>query len=265
MNHTPPIFIDEGSHTIAFFALDNPQTLVIFIHGFNGRLINTWGEFPDFIRLNNDFKNADILFYGYDSLKNPAAQSSQNLYNSLSNLTENSTNAWGIERAFINESFKYEQIVLVAHSLGALVLRKALLLAKRDHKEWLDSCKMILFAPAHHGFKMRNLIFESLSSIETILSGLGLISFPVLENLKPNSFIIQNLLHDSMQLLDKKQGNFTIADQIIWSKEEEIVRNEHFGQDPIPLLVENKAHHAICKPDSQYLIPYHLVVKSLYA
>ena len=265
MFHTPPIFIEEGLHTTAFFTIHQPKTLVIFVHGFNGKSVETWGKFPELIRTNDDFKYADVVFYGYDSVRAQANNSALKFYTSLLKLSDISPNKWGIERDFIKTNFRYNNILIVAHSLGAIVVRRALILAKTENKEWIKSCKMILFAPAHRGARIQKLVTESLPSIGKILTGLGFITIPILDDLKPNSVTLNNLLHDSLHLLKNKQGDFTIASQIIWANKEIIVHNEQFCKDPIPVLVEDKCHTTICKPDDTYLTPYQIVVNSLIA
>jgi len=124
---------------------------------------------------------------------------------------------------------------------------------------------MVLFAPAHRGARIQKLVIESLPSIGKILTGLGFITIPILDDLKPNSVTLNNLLHDSLHLLKNKQGDFTIASQIIWANKEIIVHNEQFCKDPIPVLVEDKCHTTICKPDDTYLTPYPIVLNSLIA
>jgi hypothetical protein len=138
--------------------------------------------------------------------------------------------------------------------LGAIVVRRALILAKTENKEWIKNCKMILFVPAHRGARIQKLVTESLPSIGKILTGLGFITIPILDDLKPNSVTLNNLLHDSLHLL-----------KIIWANKEIIVHNEQFCKDPIPVLVEDKCHTTICKPDDTYLTPYQIVVNSLLA
>jgi len=265
MNHTPPIFLTEGVHSTAFLTIHPPKILVVFVHGFNGKSVETWGKFPELIRNNSDFINADVVFYGYESLKAQANNSALRFYNSLLKFTDNSPNEWGIHRDFVKQDFKYSKILIVAHSLGAIVVRRALLLAQSETKNWLKNCEMVLFAPAHRGARIQKLVTESLPAIGKILSGLGFITIPILDDLKPDSLTIQNLIQDSLNLLKNKQGDFTIATQIIWANKEIVVHNEQFCNDPVPVLIDNKSHSSVCKPDEDYLTPYQIVVNSLQA
>ncbi len=264
MSHTPPIFIKQGKNTTAYLTLDNPSNLVIFVHGFNGKATGTWDEFPSLIRTNNEFSNSDIIFYGYDSLKGQANNNAVKFYNLLKSVCENSPNKLGFKRDNIDETFTYDRVLIVSHSLGAIVARRALLNAKVENKIWLDKCRMVLFAPAHRGTRIINPFTESLPTIGKILAGIGLITIPVLDDLRPNSQTIQNLIADSQNYLNLNEGNFTIAHNVIWADNEIIVHNDQFCSDPIATILNNKSHKTVCKPKPiTFIEPYTIVVNAL--
>lgn len=263
MSHTPPIFITQGKNSSAFLTLDNPTNLVIFVHGFNGKATGTWDEFPELIRSNNDFENVDVIFYGYDSLKGQVNNNAVRFYNLLTSVCENSPNRLGFKRSNIADDFRYQRILVIAHSLGAIVVRRALLNAKSENKAWLANCKMILFAPAHKGARIQNLIMESLPSVGKILAGLGLLRIPVLDDLRPTSQAILNLIADSQVYLNQNIGEFTIAHKVIWANNEIVVHNDQFCNDPVATLIDNKSHTSVCKPRPDYLDPYQIVINAL--
>lgn len=263
MNHTPPIFLKQGKNTSAFLTIDKPKNLVIFVHGFNGKATGTWGEFPDLIRNTNDFVNSDVIFYGYDSLKGQANNNAVTFYSFLNYICENSPNNLGYKRHHLEDDFRYQQILIVAHSLGAIVVRRALLNANTENKFWLPNCKMVLFAPAHKGARIQNLIIESLPSVGKIITGLGLLKIPVLDDLRPTSQTILNLIADSQYYLNQNKGQFTIAHKVIWANNEVVVHNDQFCNDPPPTLIDNKSHSSVCKPRASYPDPYLIVINAL--
>jgi pimeloyl-ACP methyl ester carboxylesterase len=264
MSHTPPIFIKYGKNSSAFLTLDNPTSLVIFVHGFNGNATGTWDEFPSIIRNNNDFTNSDVIFYGYESLKGQANNNAVKFYNFLKSVTENSPNKLGFKRDNVNEDFAYDKIIIVAHSLGAVIVRRALLNAKTENKSWLNKSKMVLFAPAHRGARVQNIVSESLPVIGKILAGLSKLFIPVLEDLEPNSQTILNLIADSQNYLNQNEGNFTIAHSVVWASNEIVVHNDTFCNDPVASLIDHKSHTSVCKPkESIYLEPYTIVLNAL--
>lgn len=263
MSHTPPIFIRHGKNSSAFLTLDNPTNLAIFVHGFNGKATGTWDEFPDLIRTNNDFANSDVVFYGYDSLKGQANNNAVKFYNLLTSVSENSPNKLGYKRDNLADDFRYQRILIVAHSLGAVIVRRALLNAKIENKVWLPTCRMVLFAPAHRGARVQNLIIESLPAVGKILAGLGLLKIPVLDDLRPTSQTILNLIADSQGYLNQNTGQFTIAHQVVWANNEIVVHNDQFCSDPVATLIDNKSHTSVCKPKANFLDPYQIVINAL--
>ncbi|WP_026994885.1 alpha/beta hydrolase [Flectobacillus major] len=263
MSHTPPIFTQYGKNSSAFLTLDTPNSLVIFVHGFNGEATGTWDEFPDLIRKNNDFRNSDVIFYGYDSLKGQANNNAITLYSLLTFVCENSPNRLGYRRGHVSDDFKYRRIVVVAHSLGAVIVRRALLNAKTENKPWLANCRMVLFAPAHKGARIQKLVTESLPTVGRILAGLGFIAIPVLDDLQPTSQTILNLIADTQSYLNQNKGQFTIAHKVVWANDEIVVHNEPFCSDPVAILINNKSHTSVCKPKADYLDPYQIVINAL--
>ena len=263
MSHTPPIFINHGKNSSAFLTLDKPTSLVVFVHGFNGKATGTWDDFPALIRSKNDFANADVIFYGYDSMKGQANNNALKFYNFLTSVCENSPNKLGFNRDSINDQFRYENVVVIAHSLGAIVVRRALLTAKNENKSWLENFKMILFAPAHCGARVQKIILESLPIVGRLLAGLVLVKVPIIDDLGPQSQAILNLISDSKSYLGKDSGQFTIAHKVIWADNEIVVHNDQFCSDPAPILIDKKSHTSVCKPTATYLDPYEIVINAL--
>ncbi len=261
MIHTPPIFINHGKNTVGYFTTSNPETLVIFIHGFNGSAIDTWNDFPALIKETKEYAHSDVIFYGYESLKGQANNNALRFYNFLQVIAEGNTNKIGYSR---KGNAAYQKILIVAHSLGSIIVRRALLNANAESKPWLSITQMILFAPAHRGARIQNLLTESLPTLGKIFAGLGFITIPVLDDLRENSLTILNLIEETEQLLQHNQGNFTIAHKVVWANNEIIVRNERFCQDPIAILIDNKTHTKVCKPNSlNFLRPFEIVTEAL--
>lgn len=263
MSHTPPIFITHGKNSSAFLTLGKPTSLVVFVHGFNGRATGTWDDFPALIRSKNDFANADVIFYGYDSMKGQANNNSLIFYNFLTAVCENSPNELGFSRDDVNDAFRYKNVLVIAHSLGAIVVRRAMLNAKNENKSWLENVKMILFAPAHRGARIQKIILESLPVVGRLLAGLVLVKIPIIDDLGPQSQAILNLVSDSERYLGQNNGQFAIAHKVVWAGNEIVVHNDQFCSDPVAILIDKKSHTSVCKPTATYLDPYEIVINAL--
>lgn len=261
MSHTPPIFINHGKNTVGYFTTLNPEKLIIFVHGFNGSALDTWNDFPALIKETGKYENSDVIFYGYESLKGQVNNNALRFYNFLQAIAEGNTNRIGYYR---NSNPTYQKILIVAHSLGSIIVRRALLNANAENKLWLSITQMILFAPAHRGARIQNLLTESLPTLGKIFAGLGFITIPVLDDLRPGSQTILNLIQETENLLLNNQGNFAIAHKVIWANSEIVVHNERFCQDPIAVLIDNKTHTKVCKPIKPgFLRPFEIVTEAL--
>ena len=263
MPHTPPIRIRYGKNSTAYLSLSKPHTLVIFVHGFAGEAQGTWDDFPRLIRTQNDFDECDVVFYGYESLKGQANNNALRFYRDLTALLEKHPNRLGYARNDVEIDFEYENVLIIGHSLGAIIIRRALLCAKTDDKSWLDRCRMVLFAPAHRGARIQNLVMQCMPILGKVAVSLGLLTIPVLDDLKPDSVTITSLLADSNMYLASGTGDFTKAHNVLWAEREIVVHNQPFCQDENATLVERKGHTKVCKPSEDYLLPYQVVVNAL--
>ncbi|WP_133470629.1 esterase/lipase family protein [Paraglaciecola marina] len=89
-------------------------SLIVFIHGLGGNYKKTWGEFPDFLEQDDKFNNTDIYLFGFKSgflrfFVSPIEALGQRLRTVL-----------------LDASCKYEQITVISHSLGGLVVKEAI-------------------------------------------------------------------------------------------------------------------------------------------
>lgn len=258
MSHTIPIYLRPNKEkTVAFYSMLPPRRLIIFVHGFGGNATGTWDEFS---KLKNDherFTESDIIFYGYPSLQQQVNNNAL-IFKKFILDNQKPTNDYNdcSYRNITNES-EYESIVLVGHSLGAIIIRRALLTLKQEggHNVLLDKIKMLLFAPAHKG----TLIKASYISGPTLLGVLGSIGIyktPSFSNLQSNSATITSLLQDTQHYIDIGDFDFTIAAKVIWANEDQIVENDRFFLDPVA-IPEEGSHTSICKPiEGVYMNPF---------
>lgn len=258
--HLPPVVITKEKKSIAYFLRKSPENLIVFVHGFGGSADETWEGFPTLLV---NFPNSDVIFYGYDSLRTQATNSAVRFYNFLDEAV-----SFGLKTPIKRElknGHQYKKIVLVAHSLGSIIVRRALLNANGEKKKWVNRCKMALFAPAHKGARILKLVFDALPSLGQIVAGAVLIKFRVLDDLKVNSLVIEDLVKDTEALLNENKGQFTIAHKVVWAGNEDIVYNSTFCKDPVATEEPRANHKSVCKPNEKYWTPLRYVTETLNA
>jgi hypothetical protein len=244
MNHLPPVFIDAGYNTTAYFSIAESDTLIVFVHGFKGLATETWLNFPSIISNDPKFKKVDTIFYGYKSLQGQAFDQGKELYNFLSDYL--------VDPSYQIKTKKvpsYKKILVVAHSLGAIVSRFALLEAIRSKRPWRKICRLILFAPAHNGARPLGILLRVLPGLAKVLAGLGLLAKPILEDLSPKSNTIQELISKTLEY-KKTSEEAILKALVVQAKGDLVVYNLPFCYDKwlhgSPLA--NRTHIDICKP-----------------
>ncbi|KAI0010581.1 Alpha/Beta hydrolase protein [Xylariaceae sp. FL0662B] len=161
-----------------------PIAHIVFVHGLGGGSTHTWTKdkilWPrDLLPEQDPFQKTAIHTFGYDSdFKKSSTLNIQDFSQSLLNSIVNNP--------IIHDS--QCSIVLVGHSMGGLVMKKAYLLAKQTtaYKEIAHRIKAIIFiATPHTGSELAPI----LDKIFRISSGLK----PYLENLRRNSDTVQSI------------------------------------------------------------------------
>jgi len=255
LNHLSPKKLRPGKRTLALWARKKPSTLVVFVHGFGGDGIDTWLNFPNLLLTAPKGGKCDLIFYDYDSLQARAAASAGLLEQFLSKLLFNPAN-------FINESadgrlrpanFRYRKILIVAHSLGAIVSRLALLRARRANLTWVRSAKLVLYAPAHTGASALDLAMTMLVGINSNFGAAAvpaplLFQFQSLQDLSTGCPTLLRLESDTEELLADPGNKFLIARKVVLGEFDRIVNPDAFLDDPNPIVIPELDHSEVCKP-----------------
>lgn len=248
MNHTVAVNIKYGEGTQALFAFTSPKDLIVFIHGFGGDSIGTWNGFPALLTQSDTFSKQDIIFYGYKSLETQAGNHAESFKDFLKLSVAPLANKLLPKNQNLPER-NYQRIILVAHSLGAVVVRHALLSAYKDGENWISKTRMVLFAPAHKGAKVQKLAKEALTGWFGLINLFASYNYPILGDLEPGSKILEDLETETNELLDKNAGDFTKAKKVIWGTKDKVVNNVRFYLDASPVQID-KGHTGVCKPDA---------------
>jgi protein SERAC1 len=147
----------------------NNKNLVVFVHGFTGNYLSTWGAFPELLTGDPRLMHFDFLFWGYSS--NLIFHKEDFLINNIRQLftqvlSKHKTNqhieivAQGLqtELKYLDE---YDNITLIGHSLGGLVIRSYIIQNlkgfKKENQERIKKInQIILFGTPNEGLDIAN-------------------------------------------------------------------------------------------------------------
>lgn len=267
-----------GVDSRARWATEPTGACLLFVHGFGGNSIGTWLEFPRFFPMEEAAGGIDLIFFGYDSKYETTARSASRLlellraiHTSPAPAVVNPSLPTGVPPR--STTFRYDRVVICAHSLGAVVSRLALLEAARIGKRpaWLKNNQLIFFAPAHKGARVIALASKALSGISLPLVGLKFggqlvevalkSRMRVLSELEIGSQTLKDLEDATVQALKRPELNAHLRAHVAHAVHDQVVMDGSFAQDHETVFVEKKGHMNVCKPALGYLRPIELLAK----
>jgi len=205
----------------------------------------------------------DVVFYGYDSLRLRATVAAAQLREFLQDLclagdaTVNGT----LEPDLHRSGFLPERIVLVAHSLGAVVCRRAMLDARSDGQDWAHKVSLGFFAPAHMGAHVLGLVGGVLGLSKLPLAPIAKWRFPILSELEEGSGFLKDLRGETEKAVEKGGADFLRARALAICEYDDVVNCQPFSSYDASPTVLSRDHLQICKPDADYLAPLRVVAK----
>jgi pimeloyl-ACP methyl ester carboxylesterase len=256
--HLPPLDLPYGNGTKARWAINPEGNLLVFVHGFKGSAVDTWKGFPSQLAPHAKIHGYDLVYFGYESVVQTAGESANQLHRFLDDVltkTDRTVNKslGGYDISFRREKeWAYKEVVLVGHSLGACVIRRAMLnQLQGGRNSWsIDGIKMLWFAPAHSGARIfRLLTAASLGFSVGGLDSLATFFAPSLQDLSPGSDFLRKLRDETDELREKFP--FLNANLTFWAWKDKVVLNDPFKGDVAPFEeVRGVNHISICKPNA---------------
>jgi hypothetical protein len=254
---------------------------VIFVHGFNGSARATW---TDFLSLVDDsetcsdwWQPSDLYFFHYQwaSVFHPLINNTLDIYKFVRSVFPTPESVLVKGNAYREPEFRYEELVLVGHSEGGLLLRKVIIKAAERDKAVEDFmaasiygkaaepelngillARMRLFAPALGGEMQTGLIgiLASLPVVSHALSasaarkGMNPASAEVTEPREITNEYAKYLLFDCFRA------------HILWAERDSIISGEKYTKDKECLNPPPKTSHtSVCKPRMNYPLPLNFV------
>jgi pimeloyl-ACP methyl ester carboxylesterase len=240
----------------AIWSREHARNAVLFVHGFRGDALRTWGNFPDLLIEEPSSRTFDFVFYGYDAFSSELNACAVDFAKFLKTLILNPaeiSNTTVPSQAARRADHKYTTIYLVGHSLGAVVMRLALLQLREVIKSDLNRVRMILFAPAHCGAYLAKLLSETLSPIPILNLAGSLLRFssPLIDQLMPGSDELKDLKSQTTaSIATDGEAAYLVAKKVAIARKERIVKNLRFCADPTFEEPIDAHHVSICKPKS---------------
>lgn len=264
------------SHSLEFFsgAVGVPHALlssepadraVVFVHGFRGSASDTWTGFEERILTDARFATSDVYFFEYETMRQAIATSSELLYNNLKKILPSPREEYLVG----TRTAAYQELVLVGHSLGGVVVRRCVLrhlgslsAESSPIHELIRTAGVRLFAPAIGGVQVSGL--KGLVG----LFGLGVLrgASRTVDELAQGSATLTLLQTQTEDLWKNGMEAPSLSAEILWAGREDIVVSGYnYLCDPQGEVVIDADHKSVCKPLDEYGAPIELVHAGLAA
>lgn len=237
-------------------------TAVVFVHGFGGGALATWSRFASMLPMESKCNGMDLFFYGYDSLHTEVTSSAIDLRMFLTAMFESPANVFadsGLPMASRMHPVTYSRLLLVSHSLGAVVTRRAILdeFNGETASKWAPKIEFVFYAPAHQGAKILSLVAHSLfGGLLTVVPTAQLFrKYLTLHDLKEGSNTLKTLAKDLENTYKLPSAKNLRARRVVWANNDSVVVNSTLDPDPSPIKLENCDHSTVCKPNLLYPFP----------
>jgi alpha-beta hydrolase superfamily lysophospholipase len=251
---------------IAYFTDVAPARLVIFVHGFGGKPLETWLRFPDGASTRPWWRESDLLFAGYDSTSGTIKGFADNLRHELPAFyPTRRRDLLEVDGAEVCEPADYTELVIVGHSLGGVVVRRAVCDAIRDSQEGTSgslfaTATVRLFSPATAGFRpagklgmlFETKVFRKIAMIKLRRSQ----AFTELERTSP---FLEDTRTTTEDLAHDDPSSAPLHPRTLWAYDDEVVEARDYKTDPVSDSIEKVNHSDVCKPQSAYVAPWDYV------
>lgn len=237
-SHHPAVLIPEFCSSFYLEPRNGCDRTIVFVHGFSGDAESTWQYFHSLMISDSFFEKTRIIFYDYDSLNTYLDRSVDTFLKFI-----RFTNTLSIH------DDSDHRITMIGHSLGGLIIRKAVILAHKNNEHWLDASTFALVAPAQAGAHVTKVVDE----IRLSFRFLRLFTLTAIKNI----VILRDLEETSPGILSLAEEVYKYDDQrikpksIIVPENETVVLERKLHGDPEYTVIKGRNHGNVTKVKSQ--------------
>jgi pimeloyl-ACP methyl ester carboxylesterase len=247
------------------------RRLVVFVHGFMGKAIRTWRAFPA-VPDREWWHESDMLFFSYRSTKDTITGVAARLRRVLPAfypLPNPRLVSLGGVAPRDDTTSPYVELVLVAHSLGGVIVRRALCDAAEDWndqrmlgnvpKPFLLDAKLRLFSPASAGFRAAGFLGMMRATSKWDAIEMFVRRAPAYSDLQPGSKTLVTTQRRTEALARDPDFGAQRA-RILWASPDNVVASERYDTDYVDLTSDGHSHSTVCKPSyPEYEAPWTFV------
>lgn len=220
--------------------------------------------------------DSDLLFVGYDSkrdgIKGVADRLRRNLPRFYPEPHQPAMSFNGVISARSDISSPYKELIVVAHSLGGLIVRHALVddahewikLGRTDPKPLLLDSAVRLFSPASAGFRGAGILGAARASGFWPALEMYLRRSSAYTDMQPGSTMLTDTRARTERLVDEEPDTEALVASILWASPDQVVIEGKYDSDVISRSVEGQSHKSVCKPHIGYPVPWEFVEKGVY-
>lgn len=165
----------------------------------------------------------------------------------------------------------YSELLLVGHSLGGVVVRRALCEAAHS---WLEQRKTDaqaprppllgaetrLFSPASAGFRPSGRLGQVTATPLWLLCRIKLQGSSAFNDLAEGSQILTDTRKRTEEFVSQRSNELgALRARVLWANPENVVVTERYTSDHCSCSADGTNHFSVCKPNDAYQIPWQFV------
>lgn len=237
---------------------ETTDTAAVFVHGFNGHPRRTWGDAWKLISKDPGWKNIDAFFLGYESVTSDLASGAAHVRHFLSHLCAGPPTALLAHGSIqLRDPVAYSKLILVGHSAGGVVVRRAVLDALKHQGNAAETdphlmllANLRLFAPAIGGARLSGLI-GLLTAVPGLRTGLAVArgASPSFQELMQDSMLLRGLADQTTASANTHPQLPSLRAKVVWASNDAVVSAVDYLHD-VGWMVLDETHTGICKVTS---------------